>query len=344
MKRGKELGRKWFVGLVSMMLAMALLTGCGASSYDKSASAESAPMKYYEEDVEMEEAIEAPTASALGDAQYTSQTSADSKADQKNTAVTEEKLIKTVDMSVETKAYEDMLKALNEQIVAFGGYVENMSSYNGSIYDSYRSNRYADMVIRIPADRLNSFLNEVSQLSNVVRQSESTKNVTLAYVDLQSRKEALTVEEDRLLDLLKIAESVEDIITIEERLSQVRYEIESMESSLRIYDNKINYSTINLSIEEVKELTPVEEETIWQRISGGFLDSMESVADGFLELGIWLIVKSPILLVWAVVILIVVVILRKIGSKRKVIRAAKAVQTADMTQAGELKKEKTDSK
>ena len=64
------------------------------------------------------------------------------------------------------------------------------------------------------------------------------------------------------------AESIEDIITIEQRLSNVRYQIESMEAQLRTYDNKVDYSTVHLDVSEVKELTPVHEETLWERISG----------------------------------------------------------------------------
>ena len=68
--------------------------------------------------------------------------------------------------------------------------------------------------------------------------------MTLQYVDLESHKKALTTEQDRLIELMEQAETVEDIITIEGRLSEVRYQLESMESQLRTYDNKIDYSTV----------------------------------------------------------------------------------------------------
>ena len=73
---------------------------------------------------------------------------------------------------------------------------------------------------------------------------------------------------------------------------------------------------MNLEIEEVQELTPVEEETVWQRISGGFVDSLHSVADGFVEFGIWLIVNSPFLVIWAIVITAAIWILRKWNRRR----------------------------
>lgn len=320
MKRGLQ--KKW-VNCRSMLSALllsalmaGLLTGCGSNSSSK--------------DLAVEQMSYAASTESYKEVEYDAGLAGGSSIEVTE-QVSTQKLIKTVDMTVETKTYDDMLLALNQQIAACGGYVENMNSYNGSMYSNYRSSRHTDMIIRIPAENLDTFLSEVSQMSNVVRRNDSVENVTLAYVDLESHKEALQVEQDRLLELLEMAESVEDIITIEERLSNVRYQIESMESQLRTYDNQINYSTVNLKIEEVKELTPVEEETVWERISGGFMDSLRSVGDGFFECGIWLIVNSPILVVWAVIIIAALIIVRRWYGKRKLIKAAKyAGSSADI--------------
>ena len=88
-------------------------------------------------------------------------------------------------------------------------------------------------------------------------------------------------EQERLLQLLEQAESIEDIITIEQRLSDVRYQLESMESQLRSYDNQVDYSTVYLYIDEVEVYTPVEEETTWERISAGFMDSLKEYRRGY---------------------------------------------------------------
>ncbi len=232
------------------------------------------------------------------------------------------KLIKTVEMTVETKEYDEMLVGLNEQIKACGGYVEHMNTYNGSIYSGRSYSRNANMTIRVPEDKLESFLAEVTNISNVVRRSDKVDDVTLAYVDLSSHKEALQTEQKRLLELLEKAQSVEDIITIEKRLSDVRYQIESMESQLRTYDNKVSYSTVYLEIDEVKELTPVKEETVWEQISGGFVDSLVSIKDDSVEIVIWVAVNSPFLVIWAVVIIVFVLLIRRHWVKNKIKKAA----------------------
>jgi uncharacterized protein YhaN len=141
------------------------------------------------------------------------------------------------------------------------------------------------------------------------------EDVTLQYVDMESHKKALVTEQERLLELLEQAQTVEDIITIEDRLSEVRYQIESMESQLRTYDNKIDYSTVYLTINEVVQYSLSEEETVGERIRNGFLDSLEGVKDGVTEFAIWLVIKLPYLVVWAVIIAVIVIVFLKIRKR-----------------------------
>lgn len=88
-------------------------------------------------------------------------------------------------------------------------------------------------------------------------------------------------------------------------------------------DNQVQYSTVYLNISEVKELTPieVEEETAWQRISEGFMDSLRSIGHGLAEFGIWFLIHIPQLVIWAAVIAVIVLLVRK-RRKRKAAKKA----------------------
>ncbi len=242
---------------------------------------------------------------------------------------TERKLIKNVDMDVETREYDKLLSAVQNKVTELGGYIESMDAYNGSTYYGYRATRNANLTIRIPKDRLDDFLDTVSDLGNVTNRSENVQDVTLTYVDLQSHRDALQTEQERLLQLLEQAESVEDIITIEQRLSDVRYQLESMESQLRSYDNQVDYSTVSLYIDEVEVYTPVEEETTWERICAGFMDSLKSIGEGIKEAAIWFVINIPYLVIWAVVILIIILVLKKIKKRTKRIRAEEQKKFAE---------------
>jgi len=287
--------------LICAAVMITVLCGCGGSS----SAEQAADYAYAETMAATEAAKEAPmtedgitSSSGLG------------TIDDPNA-----KLIRTVFIDAQTKQYDELVNALNAKITALGGYIENREAYNGSEYRNYR-NRYCNMVIRIPSGNLDSFITHVNENFNVINTSESVENITLQYADTVSRVEALQVEQDRLLELLEKAESLEDILKIEERLSDVRYELTSFASRLRVMDNQVTYATVHLSVNEVEELTPVEEPTVWQRISRGFTGSLEDVTDGAVNVFVWVISESPVLLVWAAVIFVVFITVRKI-SRRK---------------------------
>ena len=172
------------------------------------------------------------------------------------------KLIRTVSLSLQTKEFDSVLNNLKTKTTELGGYVEN-SSISGNSY-SYTTTRYASYTIRIPADKLNEFVDIVGELGNVTQENESVEDVTLQYVDVESHKKALETEQARLMELLSTAENMEDLLAIESKLSDIRYEIESYESQLRLLDNQIDYSTVHVEIFEVERMTDAGEKGFFQ--------------------------------------------------------------------------------
>lgn len=235
----------------------------------------------------------------------------------KQGAVSERKLIKTVDLTVETRNFDELIATVESRTKELSGYIENMDSYNGSIYNGGKSLRNADMTIRIPKEQLDTFLNDISRASSVVRQSDRVEDVTLSYVDMESHRKMLRTEQDRLLELLERAESIEDIITIEQRLSEVRYQIESIEAQLRTMDNKVDYSTVHLYINEVEIFTPVQEESVPQRISTGFMETLDDVTEGMVDFFVWFVCSIPVFVVWAVAIAVIVCVIRLVRKHQR---------------------------
>ena len=168
----------------------------------------------------------------------------------------EEKIVKTVNLTVETKEYEQYISAIRSDVAASGGYVET-----SSLNDSYsgRNSRYASFVFRIPADKLDEIPAKGRRERKITFQKEDQLNVTLEYVDIQSRIKAYTTERDTLLELLKKADDLKDVISVQERLSDVNYQIENYTSQLRVLENRVSYSTVSLDLYEVERVT--EDET-----------------------------------------------------------------------------------
>ncbi len=306
MKKGTK-NWKW-KGLSAFVLAALLCAGCGASDGNETAAGMTedtfsengsfdAGGSVYLESVSTEEA-DLPTNDHVG-------------------IRDDRKIIREVSLEVETREFGELVSTLETRVRELGGYVESMDTYNGSSYSGSHRLRSADMTVRIPADRTDSFLEKVSDTGNIVRRSESTDDVTLSYVDMESRRNTLRTEQNRLLEFLDRAENVEEIITLEERLSEVRYQLESMESKLRTIDNLVDYSTIHMNISEVKDLTPEAEPTVWGRISEGFLQNVDKIRNSLTDFAVWILVNIPYLVIWGIVIAAFVLLLRRHGRKKR---------------------------
>ena len=294
--------KKWTALLLTLCLLAALLTGCGAGSASTAAYDKAAGMA--------EEVNYAAPMSADSGAMTDSGTG--------NTGELPEgrKWIITVNMSAETEDLDALMEALNETISALNGYVEDQNSYNGSLYSSRRY-RSASLTVRIPAERVEEFTTQVSGIANVVSTNLSREDITLNYVATESRVTALKTEEARLLELMEQAETMADLLEIESRLTDVRYELENRASQLRLYDNQVDYATIYLSVDEVQEYTPVEEPTLWERISGGFMSSLKGLGNGLLDIFVWVLANSPYLLVAGIVAVIVISLVKKRNKHKK---------------------------
>ena len=294
--------KKVFAIILALML---LLTACGGSSKSEAAMdmmAMGAPMA---EAPAMEEVYEMEDANSL----TTSDTGSTALPDSR-------KWIITMDMSVETEDLDAMLEELDSHILNLKGYVEGQNVHNGSAY-AQRRYRSASLTIRIPADSVDQFTREVEGICNVVRSDKRLEDITLTYVSTESRMKALQTEEARLLELMEQAETMSDLLEIEARLTDVRYELESVTSRLRTYDNQVNYATIYLYIDEVQEYTPVAERTVWQRISEDFVSNLKRLGDDIVDVFVWVLVSSPYLAIYAVLIIALLVVVKKLRKPGK---------------------------
>lgn len=297
------------------VLVAVLCMGCGSASTNYTTESKGTAEDTFVNDMYVENDWEEDISEdSMVEGMGGSSVSTDSgKSESKNQ---QRKLIRTIDMNVETLEYEEVMAFIEENVKKLDGYIEYSSTEGSSIYSSYM-NRSGQLYIRIPKDRADEFLSGLSDRVNVTRKSENTEDITLSYVDVESHKKALQVEQERLMAILEKAETVEEIISLEERLSQVRYEIGQYESALRTYDNQVDYTTIKLYVTEVKEITEPKEESAWKRMTGGFINSVKEVVKGIREFFIGLVICLPYLVVWGLIIAVIVLVIRKIYKRKK---------------------------
>lgn len=294
-------GKKLLALMMAALVMASLLAGCGAATDSVGNMKQESPMEAPEAVMDQE---------AGGGLLYgTTEESA-------STAAADQKLIKRVNIDAETEDLESLLPQITNKVGELGGYIEHQELYNGSAYSSSRR-RNVNMTIRIPADRLGELTAQIEGASNVVNYSESAEDVTLQYVDTESRITALEVEQERLLELLSKADNMSDLLEIEARLTDVRYELESYSSQLRTLENKVSYATVYLYINQVKVYTEVEPQTVWQRIGSGFSENLTDIGEDLTNFFVWVVTFSPQLIFWAVVIAGAVTLVRRKAKNRR---------------------------
>ena len=226
------------------------------------------------------------------------------------------KLIRSIDITAETKEFDDFIAFVKGEIVKKGGYIEGSSISGSSYRGSSSAGRFANFTLRVPADQTDSLIEILSGKCNVTNIGETTRDITLSYVDTQSRVTALREEQEQLLKMIEKAETMEEIIAIRSQLSEIRYELEYHESQLKSYDNLTDYDSIYLNISEVKQVTPVQERSVIQRMGDGFMDSLAAAGEGIVEFAVWAVSNIPYFIILFLVIFIIVLIVKKIRRNR----------------------------
>ena len=290
----------------------------GGTSYDMEAAEEMEPIDDFE----------TPMADAGGgnvvnsSAAVTAETAAAQAADvsdeaAESAAASSRKLIRRLDLDVETLEFDQLVDELKKRTTELGGYIES-SSISGTSYNSrYKNSRNASLTLRIPQAKTDTFLNEIGEMANVLNRTENVDDITLTYVDLESHVNALKEEQARLTEMLGKAETVEDMMSIESHLSDIRYQLESYASQLKLYDNMVTYDTVTLYVQEVTKETPTAEPTLWQRITRGFSDNLVGLAEDAADLLVWLIAGIPYFIALFVIIFIIIKLIKWIAGRRK---------------------------
>lgn len=221
------------------------------------------------------------------------------------------KLIRNAELDVQTKTFDDFNTALMQKVSALGGYVESSES------GAYSSVRYEHLVLRIPADSLDSFLQAVAALGTVTSQDTSVQDVTDKYVDVKSRLAALETEQETLLALLKKAEKLTDILEIQGRLTEVRGTLESYKAQLQALDSQIDYSTVTMTVNEVERVSPQEQTGFFAQVRQNLSENLYDIGQGARSFGIWFLSSLPFFAIWIVLIGLIVVVVLLIRRRRK---------------------------
>ncbi|MCQ4725159.1 DUF4349 domain-containing protein [Anaerotignum faecicola] len=233
--------------------------------------------------------------------------------------IAERKNIKTSYISIEVENFDEAAENIENEAEAAGGYVQNFNSY---IYyedtDNDVSLKSGSMTVRVDKNNYNSVKDSIKSIGEVSSENEYVEDVTGQYIDTEAKLEAKLAEESRLVELLKNAGSVQDIVSIEERLADVRGYIESYRSMIDNWDKLVELSTINIDIKEempnkIGKISP----DFAGRIKDSFIKSINFLVNGFQDIIVGLAALSMPLLAAAAVLFILIKAVIYFRKKRK---------------------------
>ena len=214
------------------------------------------------------------------------------------------KIIRTVTMTCETKAYDDAVTVIMTALNTHGGYVE-ASNTTGTGYDDVKhSERRATYTLRVPAEKLDTFLEALrtDEGIRILSQNATSSEITATYYDTVSRLETLKAEKASLTAMLEGFTDYKDIsnmLKVQERLYNVIEEIEALQTKLNLYDGQVAMSTVHLTLREVIVYTEVvdPDPTFGQRVKEAFVESWTDFGRGWQDFFVWFIEAFPTLLV-----------------------------------------------
>ncbi len=234
-----------------------------------------------------------------------------------------EKIIYSASVSVETTNFDQATDAVTKLVADCGGFLENSSTYGNPIYKADGSTQVVDrsayFTIRVPSANYEATLNQAGTIGNVVSCDQSAQNVTSQFMDMEAHVEALEVQQDRLLELLAKADDVDTLVTLEARLSEVSYEINTIQRQLNNMQMDVDYSTIDLNIQEVEVYTPTAtaQRSFGEKLGDAFGDGLRNFV-AWLEFFTLGFVSNIIgLIVFAGVVVGIVVIIKRIRKSKK---------------------------
>ena len=300
----KKIVSLFLVFLVASSCCFAF-TGCGSKAASKAPNLKA---ETYAEDA-------AGDFDAIADNENVEMSESPSATKENSTVKTNRKIIERINLSLQTKEFDTLVDKVNSKVLELGGYIEASEIDGGEIGSN--TSRWAEITARIPSDKSGQFGDYIAKNSVVVNRAVTTEDVTLKYVDNESRVKALEAEKKSLEKILENAVSVEDIISVRSQLTNVIYEIESLKSQLRTYDNLIDYTTVTITIDEVERTEIVEKQSVWQKIGTNLKNNFSDLWSMLVALFVFFVSAIPFFIPIVLIIILVVFVVKRKNNKQK---------------------------
>jgi hypothetical protein len=208
-------------------------------------------------------------------------------------------IARAAQLTMIVKDFDASQKRLESILKRHGGYVGDMTTSAPEGADHKLT-----AALRVPSDRLDAAISEVKEIGRVESESQSGEDVTSQYVDLQARLTNARNTEQRLTELLRRQTGkLDEVVTVEEKISDVREQIERMEAEQKNLGRRVNFGTLNVSFsEERKSQLQVVPPSVGTQFHNAAVEGYSSVVDGIVSFLVFLMSWGPSLLLWTAIL------------------------------------------
>ena len=335
----------WGKAAVCIFAVIFLLTACGRASKDSSsgsyapaeegyaaAEAESASWDEIEESDEeyyrAEEAAEAAGAEGAGSPlSGKGESGSTESGDAADGQSSNRKIIYTGNISLQSLEYEKSAESIHGKITGYGGFIESEDTSNDDPYWYYKertgsasqkTRRNMNVTARIPADKFDAFMKDLENDGQVISTSVNARNISVKYANHEASRKALEIEQKRLLDMMEKAETVEYMIAVEARLTDVERELNDEKTQLSDMDRDVNFSTVYISLQEVFEYSEqVVEISYGEKLKKAFSRAVSDFVEFWGDLILGIVETFPFLIMFGLIIFAIVKASRRARRRRE---------------------------
>jgi hypothetical protein len=239
-------------------------------------------------------------------------------------------MIRNGSLDLSVKDTRETIREIRTMIEDTGGIVS--SSY---IYEIKEGQFGAYLTLRVPERLFDQTMQQLETYGKATNVQTGVDDVTMQYVDLESRLNNQVAQEKRLIEILDMADTVEDVLEIEKELYRIRGEIESMTAQLTYLKDQVTYSTINLSLREesipTENISPGAFDDFGSKVMQALIGSINFVLSAVSVIVLAVVALLPVMIVLGGLALIIVLLVRK-AAKGKKINAQGKPDEADKSQ------------
>lgn len=293
-----------FTTLLVLIVVLFVLSGCDGA---RTRNAETAGVATQ---TSSDSASKEEDPSIAKSARITSQPVSLNQVDALNTVVqaVDRKIIRNANLTLEVASPSDVQPKIVSIAESHQGFVVTSEATQQTAGDKSKPEITVNLIVRVPASQFNQVMEEIRAVgTRKIQEKVTGQDVTEEFMDLEARIKNQKALEVQFLEIMKRAGKVDDALSVQTELAEVRTEIEKLEGRRRFLANQASLSTINVTLQPPAQI--VNATGFWYSVRTAFSDGVDVAAEIILFLIRAIIALMPIL----VLIVLPLALLAKLG-------------------------------